>query len=781
MTVKDRKRNQIPISLNALFAMLAWFIFVSFSGAQANQQANNLTTLTAVVHHDYQPTAFQDPKTKKAKGFAIDLMDEIAKRAGFQVSYRFENDWTEIVEAVRTGKADLAPAIGITAEREKTLAFTLPFDTIPISMHVRSNSSLSGIKNGITIGAIKGSAAHNLLKLKHKEVDIRTYVSYSSGLLDLLSGHIDAFCCPEPTLMQLAKDAGFEDKIKVVGSPLAEIKRAIALHKDNRELLAKLNAATKEFVGSPEYNRLYDKWHASPKPLIAVSGKTVLITLIIFLVIGAMALWRYISLAHLNQRLQSEIEERKRTEEELLKREQQLQALNANLADGMVYQINSGLDGLQRQFTYLSAALERLHGLKIEDVKQNPMLLYDQVVEEDRAVVSEKEAYAYVTRTRLDIDVRVRIPSGEVRWRRFISAPHTEPDGSLVWDGIEMDITERKQAEIEREQFYQLFQTSADLMVIADPNGAFIRVNPACTEALGYNADELVSKPFIEFVHSEDKQPTLDEMAKQLQRGFSLNFENRYQCKNGSFKLLSWRATYIKEQGITYATARDITELRQAEEQIQRSLKEKEVLLKEIHHRVKNNMQVIYSLLSLQAKGIDDEAVRAKFEESRSRVLSMSLVHDKLYRSEDLAHIDFKDYLQSLVKSIADTYKRHDVTFFIDMEPILLDVNVGVPCGLIVNELVSNSLKYAFPQNINGNVKVGIKKSGKENYILFIEDNGIGFPADIDFRNTLSLGMQLVNGLTRQIGGKIELSRTEGTSFAICFPCKQEPGDAQNG
>jgi len=208
----------------------------------------------------------------------------------------------------------------------------------------------------------------------------------------------------------------------------------------------------------------------------------------------------------------------------------------------------------------------------------------------------------------------------------------------------------------------------------------------------------------------------------------------------------------------------------QSEEQLLGSLEEKKVLLKEIHHRVKNNMQVIYSLLNLQARGIDDKTVRAMFEESRNRVGSMALIHERLYRSEDLAHIEFKDYLQNLVARIADTYKRHDIVLSVDMDPVALDVNVGIPCGLIVNELVSNSLKHAFPEGRNGTIRVGVSRNKEGDHVLTVADNGIGFPSGVDFRTTQSLGLQLVNVLVGQINGTIELSKDERTEFSITFP-----------
>jgi len=156
---------------------------------------------------------------------------------------------------------------------------------------------------------------------------------------------------------------------------------------------------------------------------------------------------RTAELREANARLEAEIIEHQKSEQALLEKEAQLRSLNENLAEGMVYQINSGQDGQKRQFTYLSPAVEHLHGLRVEDVLANSTLIYDQVIEEDRSLLAEQETRAFATRTTLDVDVRVRLPSGEIRWRRFISSPRVVPDGTLMWEGIELDITRRKKAE----------------------------------------------------------------------------------------------------------------------------------------------------------------------------------------------------------------------------------------------------------------------------------------------------------------------------------------------
>ena len=252
-------------------------------------------------------------------------------------------------------------------------------------------------------------------------------------------------------------------------------------------------------------------------------------------------------------------------------------------------------------------------------------------------------------------------------------------------------------------------------------------------------------------------------------------FVKEYPCHSPDVeRWFSCRVNLFAVSGLKYAVIshENITERKLAEERLERSLKEKTVMLKEIHHRVKNNMQVVYSLLNLQARGITDPVTRAMFEESRNRVMSMAMIHENLYRADDLAFIDFNKYLRGLTAEIVETYQRPGVSIVVDQESLPLDINVGIPCGLIANELVSNSLKYAFPEGSKGEIRLGINKNSSGDNVLTVEDNGIGFPVALDFRKTASLGLELVNVLTDQIHGTIELQAEHGTKFSITFPDK---------
>jgi two-component sensor histidine kinase len=227
-----------------------------------------------------------------------------------------------------------------------------------------------------------------------------------------------------------------------------------------------------------------------------------------------------------------------------------------------------------------------------------------------------------------------------------------------------------------------------------------------------------------------------------------------------------------QSDGKTYFTSiiRDLTERQKADEQIKKSLEEKEVLIREVHHRVKNNMQIISSLLNLQTRYVDDKETVNLLKESQNRVKSMAMIHEKLYQSHDLNHINIFDYINSLVKDLFYSYAipKNQIKTVIKVEEINLNIETAVPCGLIISEIISNSLKYAFPGGREGEVHISLKHNGEKLY-LTISDNGIGFPEGIDFKNTDSLGLRLVNNLTEQIDGELELDRSHGTKFNITF------------
>ena len=228
----------------------------------------------------------------------------------------------------------------------------------------------------------------------------------------------------------------------------------------------------------------------------------------------------------------------------------------------------------------------------------------------------------------------------------------------------------------------------------------------------------------------------------------------------------------VDDEVIFTVILRDITARKQAEDRLRASLREKEILLQELHHRVKNNLQVIKSLLRLQAHSVRDPALRELFRDSQNRVHAMALVHEQLYRAHDLDHIDFTAYLRELAASVLRSYEGRcaqiRLTFDID-DAVALDIDAAIPLGLILTELVSNSIKHAFRDDRIGTIAVGLR-SDADGLALSVRDDGVGIPATVDLRATGSLGLQLVGDLTQQLGGVVSIEQRGGVCFQVRIP-----------
>ncbi len=215
-------------------------------------------------------------------------------------------------------------------------------------------------------------------------------------------------------------------------------------------------------------------------------------------------------------------------------------------------------------------------------------------------------------------------------------------------------------------------------------------------------------------------------------------------------------------------------EQKKTEKQIRNSLAEKQILVKEIHHRVKNNLQIIISLLHMQSSGIENEQLLAIIKESENRVQSMSLVHEKLYQSEMMATINFNEYIRSLAERLISSYGvLNQIKLTLDTAPVMLSINTAIPCGLILNEILTNSMKYAFPDNKEGEITIRMNTKD-EDVILSISDNGVGIPQDMDKSKIKSLGLKLIQVLTSQIDGNVEIENNNGTTFKLTFPISEE-------
>jgi PAS domain S-box-containing protein len=341
-----------------------------------------------------------------------------------------------------------------------------------------------------------------------------------------------------------------------------------------------------------------------------------------------------------------------------------------------------------------------------------------------------------------------------------------------------VDITERKQAteklKASEKKYSTLVEKGNDgIVIIQDHLLKFI--NPIMAEISGFSMNEVIDKPFIDFVASPFKELINDTYEKRIAgEEISNKYEAELISKYGKTIPVEINASLIEYEGkpADMAIIRDITDRKATEKEIKKSLKEKEILLSEIYHRVKNNMQIIISLLRLQSRYVKEEKYREMFKESQNRIISMSLVHEKLYQSEDLTRIDFNEYIGDLIKGLFQSHgaNKGNIVLKIDVKTILLGIDHAIPCGLIINELVTNSLKHAFRDGRNGEIKVVLHPTEENMIELAVGDNGIGIPEDMDFKQTKTFGLHLVTMLAEnQLHGDITLNRSKGTEFIIKF------------
>ena len=340
----------------------------------------------------------------------------------------------------------------------------------------------------------------------------------------------------------------------------------------------------------------------------------------------------------------------------------------------------------------------------------------------------------------------------------------------------EKEVESRKIAEnlaLENEIYYRaIFENTGTAIIIIDQDMTISRVNSEVERLTGYSKKEIEGrKKWTDFAIEDE----LDRIKGYYDlRNYPdkrpRDYETKGRDKDGNIKDLLVTVVNIPGTQKQLASLIDITKRKNAENQIKSSLNEKKILLQEIHHRVKNNMQIISSLLNLQTKYINDEEAVDILKESQNRVRSMAMIHEKLYQSEDLSHINFVDYIQSLVSNLFYSYNTVETNIkpIFDVENLSLNIDTAVPCGLIISELVSNSLKYAFLPETEGEILISLKFID-DKYELIIRDNGIGMPVDIDFNKLETLGLLLVNTLTEQLDGEITIIRDHGTEFIIRF------------
>ena len=352
--------------------------------------------------------------------------------------------------------------------------------------------------------------------------------------------------------------------------------------------------------------------------------------------------------------------------------------------------------------------------------------------------------------------------------------PIETDQGTMVLSAI-VDISDRKRLE---ERFRQVVEWAPNAMVMVNRDGVVEMVNAQAERVFGYARAELLGQP-VEMLVPERFRGGHAGMRRSFfteprSRPMGAGRDLYALRKDGSeFPVEIGLNPIETDQGTMVLSAIvDISDRKQKEEHIIQALKEKEVLLGEIHHRVKNNLQIVHSLLELQLTRTSDPVVVGMLRDGQSRIYSMALIHQTLYQSKDFARVDFDSFLKSLVSNLTTSYgaEPNRIAVSMDVTDVLLPINVAVPCGLVVNELISNALKHAFPRGQSGEVIVTLREEPDEQVVLCVSDNGVGIPDGLDIAQTATLGLQLVWLLADQLRADVTIQRSNPTRFELRLP-----------
>ena len=380
---------------------------------------------------------------------------------------------------------------------------------------------------------------------------------------------------------------------------------------------------------------------------------------------------------------------------------------------------------------------------------------------------------------KMEYDYLMRFADSSMHNVKINKSAVIDSDGEVVGIvGVMADMTGHKYIEDAYEdcnkRYRLLFESAGEAIFMHSLDGKITEVNQTACKRLGYNRYELVNMN-IRDISTPDYKNLFNERMQQLEKDIHGFYRSEVLTKEGNiiFTEDSMRIFDNVGKKTVLIISRDVTSQVQTQKQIQASLEEKEILLKEIHHRVKNNFQIITSLLSLQERNVHNDELLTQFNDAKNRIRSMALIHEKLYQSKDFSKINMADYITAMSQELYHTYyyELKEVDLIYDMENVLVELDKAIPCGLIINEILTNAFKYAFPKNLSkkANINISLKENEDKKVILKIADNGSGIPNEIDIEKTETLGLQLISILSGQLNGKHELIRGEGTEWIIEF------------
>ncbi|MBL7095983.1 PAS domain S-box protein [candidate division KSB1 bacterium] len=424
---------------------------------------------------------------------------------------------------------------------------------------------------------------------------------------------------------------------------------------------------------------------------------------------------------------------------------------------------------------YVNPKFTELTGYNLEEaIGQNPRVLKsgeqaDEIYKELWETISSGKIWRG--------EFHNKKKSGELFWEFASISPIFNKQGKIInYIKVAEDITDRKKAEQElkeSEEKYRMIVENAHDGIEITQNDRMIFFNNQFAQMLGYKREELKEVKFSK-IFSEQAKKELYQRQKKREQGNTLPpyYETTFVKKDGTVINVGVKYEIIDYKGeqATFSIIRDITESKQAKDQIQNDLKEKTILLSEVHHRVKNSLQLVASLLQLQSREITEKHILDLFQQSRNRIKMMAGVYEKLYQSKNFASIDYKEYLEDVLNNLYRSSNiSHRVSLKLEIKNVVLGLDDATPVALIINELFTNSLKHAFPGERKGKIEIYFNLLDEETYQLIYRDNGVGLSGEVDLETTRTLGLRLIYNLAKQINGEASLEQNGWTTFTIKF------------
>jgi len=711
-----------------------------------------------------------------AQGLNPDLLREIVRDEDWTITF-VPGSWAENLERLHTGEIDLMVSVAYTPERAEIMDFTYePVAELWGQVFLRPEGSVPDIAGlaGRTVAVmrkdISGSNFIKILSTFNIGCTILEYATHAEVFAAVRKGEADAGVAPQHFGLRHAKE------YRLIGSSILFNPFSIyfASKKGKQhELLSHIDAHLSAWKKNEDsfYYQSLNQWMGNRAPQKRLSGR-----LLYFLLatVGSALLFAALAL-YMKRAVRLKTEELRESEEKyrVLFNTFPL-GITVSDRDGTIVETNASAAAI------LGISGDEHHARCIDGAEWH-------IIRPDGTPMP-KDEYASVRALQENclvnnVEMGILRPDGAVTWISASAAPlHLQKFGVVVTYG---DITERRKAEealaSQERKYRDLFEAHQDGISLFRINpdrtpAPFLDVNEAAAAMVGYSKLQLAGMTAMD-VEIEVPPDILAQRVTSLEQTGQIRFETVLIAKDQRKIPVEVLARAIVYEGgpAVMNIVRDISERKQAETALQASLAEKEVLLREVHHRVKNNLAAIVGLFDLQRQALDDPQALTVLAELNGRIRSMSLVHEKLYRSDSLASIDFQEYLQSLISHLRTSFGTARIRCEIAAQGVPMPLDLAVPCGMIINELVTNALKYAFPENGthpgDGDCRIHVAVSHDHTtFTLSVADNGIGLPADFDWSTAKTLGLTLVRMLGQhQLGGRYEVDLRQGTRFTLTF------------